>query len=267
MCHGARYNRETLEVHFKGKTIADVLDMPIEEAADFFAAVPAIARHLRTLERRRPRLRAARPAGPDPVRRRGAARQARHRAAEAVAPGAPSTCSTSRPRACTSRTSASCSACCRAWSTRATPCIVIEHNLDVIKSADWLIDLGPEGGSGGGRVIAEGTPEHVATLEHSHTGRFLAPVLAKTARTTTRATGTTATATRRKAPATKSATTKTATTKTATTTKVATSRKTTAASTKRPHEPQGTAAAPRKTAAAAPRTTAARTSAAKRAAS
>ena len=67
--------------------------------------------------------------------------------------------------------------------------IVIEHNLDVIKSADWLVDLGPEGGSGGGRVIAEGTPEHVATLEHSHTGRFLAPVLAKTARTTTRATG------------------------------------------------------------------------------
>jgi len=64
--------------------------------------------------------------------------------------------------------------------------LVIEHNLDVIKSADWIVDLGPEGGSGGGRVIAEGTPEQVATLEHSHTGRFLAPVLAKTARTTTR---------------------------------------------------------------------------------
>ena len=64
--------------------------------------------------------------------------------------------------------------------------IVIEHNLDVIKSADWIVDLGPEGGSGGGRVVAEGTPEHVATLEHSHTGRFLAPVLARTARTTTR---------------------------------------------------------------------------------
>ena len=63
--------------------------------------------------------------------------------------------------------------------------IVIEHNLDVIKSADWIVDLGPEGGSGGGRVIAEGTPEEVAALEDSHTGRFLAPVLAKTARTTT----------------------------------------------------------------------------------
>ncbi len=77
--------------------------------------------------------------------------------------------------------------------------IVIEHNLDVIKSADWIVDLGPEGGSGGGRVIAEGTPEHVATLEHSHTGRFLAPVLARTARTTTRATGTKATTTRKAA--------------------------------------------------------------------
>ena len=77
--------------------------------------------------------------------------------------------------------------------------IVIEHNLDVIKSADWLVDLGPEGGSGGGRVIAEGTPEHVATLEHSHTGRFLAPVLARTARTTTRATGTKAATTRKAA--------------------------------------------------------------------
>jgi excinuclease ABC subunit A len=65
--------------------------------------------------------------------------------------------------------------------------IVIEHNLDVIKSADWIVDLGPEGGSGGGRVIAEGTPEQVAKVEASHTGRFLAPVLAKTARTTTRA--------------------------------------------------------------------------------
>ena len=84
VCHGARYNRETLEVHFKGKTIADVLDMPIEEAADFFSAVPAIARHMQHAQRRRAGLRAARPAGADPVRRRGAARQARHRAAEAL---------------------------------------------------------------------------------------------------------------------------------------------------------------------------------------
>ena len=84
VCHGARYNRETLEVHFKGKTIAEVLDMPIEEAAEFFAAVPAIARHLTHAQRRRSRVRPARPAGADPVRRRGPAGQARLRAAEAV---------------------------------------------------------------------------------------------------------------------------------------------------------------------------------------
>ena len=69
VCHGARYNRETLEVHFKGKTIADVLDMPIEEAAEFFEAIPAIPRHLKTLVDVGPRLRPARPAGADPVRR------------------------------------------------------------------------------------------------------------------------------------------------------------------------------------------------------
>ena len=84
VCHGARYNRETLEVHFKGKTIAEVLDMPIEEALEFFEAVPAISRHLQHAQRRRPRLRPARPAGADAVRRRGAAGQARQRAAEAV---------------------------------------------------------------------------------------------------------------------------------------------------------------------------------------
>ena len=83
VCHGARYNRETLEVHFKGKTVADVLDMPIEEAADFFAAVPAISRHMQHAQRGRPGLRPARPARPHPVRWRGAARQARLRAAEA----------------------------------------------------------------------------------------------------------------------------------------------------------------------------------------
>ena len=84
VCHGARYNRETLEVHYKGKTIAEVLDMPIEEAADFFAAVPAIARHMTDAVRGRPRLRPARPARDDAVRRRGAAGQARQRAAEAL---------------------------------------------------------------------------------------------------------------------------------------------------------------------------------------
>ena len=114
--------------------------------------------------------------------------------------------------------------------------IVIEHNLDVIKSADWIVDLGPEGGSGGGRVVAEGTPEHVATLEESHTGRFLAPVLAKTARTTTRT-----------APTRKTATRSTASAKAATSSATAPNTTTTSAST--PSTATSSATAPRKKAA------------------
>ena len=121
VCKGARYNRETLEVHYKGKTVAEVLDMPIEEAAEFFEPITAIHRLPAHAGRGRTRLRAARAAGADAVRRRGAARQARHRAAEALQRAARSTSSTSRPPACTSRTSASCSASSTAWSTRATP--------------------------------------------------------------------------------------------------------------------------------------------------
>ena len=120
VCHGARYNRETLEVHYKGKTISEVLDMPIEQAVEFFAAIPAIARHLQTLVDVGLGYVRLGPARADPVRRRGAAGQAGLGAAEAVDRPHASTCSTSRPPACTSRTSASCSACCRAWSTRAT---------------------------------------------------------------------------------------------------------------------------------------------------
>ena len=120
VCKGARYNRETLEVHYKGRTIAEVLDMPIEEAADFFEAIPAIHRHLKTLVDVGLGLRAARasrrrrcPA----ARRSGSSSPASCRSGR---PAGPSTCSTSRPPACTSRTSASCCWCSRAWSTRAT---------------------------------------------------------------------------------------------------------------------------------------------------
>ena len=162
VCHGARYNRETLEVHFKGKTIADVLDMPIEEAAEFFAAIPAIARHLRDAGRRRPRLRPARASRRRPcpaARRSGSSSPASCRSGR---PAAPSTCSTSRPPACTSRTSASCCGVLQSLVDKGNTVIVIEHNLDVIKTADWVIDMGPEGGTGGGLVVAEGTPEEVA---------------------------------------------------------------------------------------------------------
>ena len=178
VCHGARYNRETLEVHYKGKTIAEVLDMPIEEAADFFAAVPAIARHLKTLGRGRPRLRPARPARDHAVRRRGAARQARQRAAEAL--DRPHRL---RPRRADHRPALrghpqAAAACSSGLVDKGNTVLVIEHNLDVIKTADWLIDMGPEGGSRGGTVVAEGTPGGGrGGAEASHTGTFLTPLL------------------------------------------------------------------------------------------
>ena len=195
VCHGARYNRETLEVHFKGKTIADVLDMPIEEAADFFSAVPAIARHMRTLND--VGLGYVRLGQPAPTLSGGEAQRVK--------------LATELQKRSTGRTVyvldepttglhfediRKLLGVLQGLVDKGNTVLVIEHNLDVIKCADWLVDLGPEGGSGGGRVIAEGTPEHVATLEHSHTGRFLAPVLARTARTTTRATGAKAATTR-----------------------------------------------------------------------
>ena len=211
VCHGARYNRETLEVHFKGKTIADVLDMPIEEAAEFFAAVPAISRHMdHTLNE--VGLGYVRLGQPAPTLSGGEAQRVK--------------LATELQKRSTGRTIyvldepttglhfediRKLLGVLQGLVDKGNTVIVIEHNLDVIKSADWIVDLGPEGGSGGGRVIAEGTPEHVATLEASHTGRFLAPVLAKTARTTTRATGAAA----KKAPVKRTAAKKTAATKTA----------------------------------------------------
>ena len=156
VCHGARYNRETLEVHYKGKTIAEVLDMSIEEAAEFFAPITSIHRYLQDAGRRRPRLRPAGPAGADAVRRRGAARQAGLRAAEAVDRSHGLHPRRADHRACTSRTSASCSMVINGLVDKGNTVIVIEHNLDVIKTSDWIIDMGPEGGPGGGTVVATG---------------------------------------------------------------------------------------------------------------
>ena len=246
VCHGARYNRETLEVHFKGKTIADVLDMPIEEAADFFSAVPAISRHMRTLND--VGLGYVRLGQPAPTLSGGEAQRVK--------------LATELQKRSTGRTVyvldepttglhfediRKLLGVLQGLVDKGNTVIVIEHNLDVIKSADWLVDLGPEGGSGGGRVIAEGTPEHVATLEHSHTGRFLAPVLARTARTTTRATGTKAATTRKAATTKAAAPTKTATPK-ATTTKAATTRKRATTQTAAPRKGAARATAPKRAA-------------------
>ncbi|WP_310157219.1 excinuclease ABC subunit UvrA [Phycicoccus sp. 3266] len=222
VCHGARYNRETLEVHFKGKTIADVLDMPIEEAADFFAAVPAIARHMKTLND--VGLGYVRLGQPAPTLSGGEAQRVK--------------LASELQKRSTGRTIyvldepttglhfediRKLLLVLQGLVDKGNTVIVIEHNLDVIKNADWIIDMGPEGGNGGGLVIAEGTPEEVAQVEGSHTGRFLAPVLAKSARTPTRATGSRAT---KKTAAASAATQRTATRATASTTK-APARKTT----------------------------------------
>ncbi len=184
VCHGARYNRETLEVHFKGKTIADVLDMPIEEAAEFFAAVPAIARHLVTLND--VGLGYVRLGQPAPTLSGGEAQRVK--------------LASELQKRSTGRTVyvldepttglhfediRKLLAVLQGLVDKGNTVIVIEHNLDVIKNADWLIDMGPEGGSGGGRVIAQGSPEHVASVAESHTGQYLAPVLSGLRRSTT----------------------------------------------------------------------------------
>jgi excinuclease ABC subunit A len=176
VCHGARYNRETLEVHYKGKTIAEVLNMPIEEAFTFFETVPAIARYLKTLN----------DVGLGYVRLGQSAPTLSGGEAQRVK------LATELQRRSTGRTIYVLDepttglhfedvrklliVLNRLVDTGNTV-IVIEHNLDVIKSADWVIDLGPEGGSGGGVVVAEGTPETVAKNKASYTGTFLADSL------------------------------------------------------------------------------------------
>jgi excinuclease ABC subunit A len=189
VCHGARYNRETLEVHFKGKTISEVLDMPIEEASEFFAAVPAIARHLRTLVD--VGLGYVRLGQPAPTLSGGEAQRVK--------------LSTELQKRSTGRTIYVLDepttglhfqdinkllGVLQGLVDKGNTVIVIEHNLDVIKNADWIVDMGPEGGNGGGRVIAQGTPEQIALDEDSYTGQFLAPVLARGGRAPSTTAGT-----------------------------------------------------------------------------
>ena len=177
VCHGARYNRETLEVHYKGKTIAQVLDMPIEIAHTFFESVPTIARYLKTLC----------DVGLGYVRLGQSAPTLSGGEAQRVK------LATELQRRSTGRTIYVLDepttglhfedvnkllGVLKRLVESGNTVIVIEHNLDVIKSSDWVIDMGPEGGFRGGKVVAEGTPEDVAKVKESYTGNYLAEVLA-----------------------------------------------------------------------------------------
>ena len=175
-CHGKRYNRETLEVHYKGKTIADVLEMPVEEAAEFFAAFTPIARHLNTLvDVGLGYIRLGQPAttlsGGEAQRVKLATElQKRSNGRSIYVLDEPTT-------GLHFEDIRKLLAVLQSLVDKGNSVITIEHNLDVIKCADWIVDMGPEGGSGGGTVIAEGTPEHVAAVKGSHTGAFLAEIL------------------------------------------------------------------------------------------
>jgi len=177
VCHGSRYNRETLEVHFKGKTVADVLDMPIEEAAEFFKAVPAISRHLTTLVE--VGLGYVRLGQPAPTLSGGEAQRVKLAAElKKRATGRTVYVLDEPTTGLHFEDTRKLLMVLQSLVDKGNTVIVIEHNLDVIKSADWVIDLGPEGGSGGGTIVAEGTPEEVAKNPESHTGKFLAHALA-----------------------------------------------------------------------------------------
>jgi len=176
VCHGARYNRETLEVHYKGRSIAEVLDSSIEEALELFAPLPGIARHLSTLVD--VGLGYVRLGQPAPTLSGGEAQRVK--------------LASELQKRATGRTLyvldepttglhfediRKLLGVLGRLVDAGNTVVVIEHNLDVIKTADWLIDMGPEGGSRGGLVIAQGTPEQIAASSKSYTGAYLKPLL------------------------------------------------------------------------------------------
>jgi excinuclease ABC subunit A len=181
VCHGARYNRETLEVHYKGKTIADVLNMPIEEAVDFFAAIPGISRHLTTLvEVGLGYVRLGQPAttlsGGEAQRVKLASElQKRSTGRTVYVLDEPTT-------GLHFEDIRKLLGVLSSLVDKGNTVLVIEHNLDVIKTSDWIIDMGPAGGNKGGEVVAVGTPEQVAVHPKSFTGEFLRPLIDGTGR-------------------------------------------------------------------------------------
>ncbi|HBK12362.1 MAG TPA: excinuclease ABC subunit UvrA, partial [Gammaproteobacteria bacterium] len=177
VCHGKRYNRETLDIRYKGKNINEVLEMTIEEAREFFSAVPMLARKLETLVDV------------------GLAYIRLGQSATTLSGGEAQRVKLSRElsKRDTGQTLyildepttglhfhdiAQLLEVLHRLRDQGNTIVVIEHNLDVVKTADWVIDLGPEGGSGGGQIVATGTPEQVVKIKKSHTGRFLRPLLA-----------------------------------------------------------------------------------------
>ncbi|MFT4285708.1 MAG: ATP-binding cassette domain-containing protein, partial [Protaetiibacter sp.] len=176
VCHGARYNRDTLQVHYKGKNIAEVLDMPISEAAEFFEPITAIHRYLKTLVDVglgyvRLGQSATTLSGGEAQRVKLATElQKRSNGRSVYVLDEPTT-------GLHFEDVRKLLEVLNGLVEKGNSVIVIEHNLDVIKSADWIVDLGPEGGSGGGTVVATGTPEQVARNPKSHTGVFLAELL------------------------------------------------------------------------------------------
>jgi excinuclease ABC subunit A len=176
VCKGARYNRDTLEITFKGKNIAEVLNMPVSEALDFFSNQPSIARYMQTLVdvglgyvrlgQSAPTL-----SGGEAQRVKLASELAKRSTGHTMyLLDEPTTGlhfeDVRRLLTVLSR-----------LVDQGNTVLVIEHNLDVIKTGDWLIDLGPEGGNGGGTIVGTGTPEEIAAIAESHTGRYLAPLL------------------------------------------------------------------------------------------
>jgi excinuclease ABC subunit A len=178
ICKGRRYNRETLEILFKGQSIADILDMTVEEAASFFKAVPAVRDKMQTLTR----------VGLSYVKVGQSATTLSGGEAQRVK------LSKELSRRATGRTlyildepttglhfedTRKLLEVLHELVDQGNTVVVIEHNLDVVKTADWLVDFGPEGGDGGGLIVASGTPEDVAKSKDSWTGKYLAEILAR----------------------------------------------------------------------------------------